>query len=223
MRNVPPARATPAIMHRRNLLAALPALAFLAACGRSRKLPAIGPGEPVLAFGDSVTYGTGAGAGEDWPRLLAASTGWRVTNAGVPGETASAAKGRLPGLLAEQRPALVIIEIGGNDFLRRSARGDVKEDIRALIQSVQQASAQPVLIGVPELSLLGLVGKPSDSPIYEELAREENVPLIKDVLSDVLGNADLRADRIHPNAAGYRAMAEGIRAALKRTGLLGSG
>jgi acyl-CoA hydrolase len=207
-------------MQRREfLLLALTSWLF-SACSKEAKYQAIPRGASVLAFGDSVTFGTGAGDGEDWPSLLAASTGWQIINAGVPGDTAQAARSRLPALLAEHRPALVIIELGGNDFLRRRSAQAVREDLQHLLSVARQSGAQVVLIGVPELSLLAVVaGKPSDSPIYEALAEAEDVPLIRDVFSAVLARPEWCADRIHPNAEGYRQMASGIFTALQQLGL----
>ena len=147
-------------------------------------------------------------------------TGWNIRNAGLPGDTAAAGKVRLDSLLAEQVPALVIITIGGNDFLRRRPANEVKEDIRQMIRSSRSAGAQVVLVGVPELSLLAVVaGKPADSAVYAQLARDEGVLLIPDVFSNVLGQPELCADRIHPNAQGYRQMASGILAGLRASGL----
>jgi len=196
----------------------------LAACGKQQRLTVIPPGSRVLAFGDSVTYGTGAGPGEDWPALLAQRTGWQIANAGIPGDTAEAAKTRLPAALGEHAPALVIIELGGNDFLRRRSDKAVKEDLRQMIEMVRRAGAQAVLVAVPEFSLLGVVARrPSDSPIYRELGKEEQVPVIEDVFSDILGRPELCADQIHPNAQGYQVMAAGIHTALQKTGLAGPG
>lgn len=196
----------------------------LAACGKQQRLTVIPPGSRVLAFGDSVTYGTGAGPGEDWPALLAQRTGWQIANAGIPGDTAEAAKTRLPAALGEHAPALVIIELGGNDFLRRRSDKAVKEDLRQMIEMVRRAGAQAVLVAVPEFSLLGVVARrPSDSPIYRELGKEEQVPVIEDVFSDILGRPELCADQIHPNAQGYQVMAASIHTALQKTGLAGRG
>ena len=190
-----------------------------AGCRKSPKLSAVAPGQTVLAFGDSVTFGTGAAPGEDWPSLLALKTGWRIVNAGIPGDTAQNGKARIQGLLDEHRPALVIIEIGGNDFLRRQTPKNVKEDIRHIVKAVQQAGAQVALVSVPELSVLGIVaGKPSDSPIYEELADDEKVHLVPNVFSEILARPELCADRIHPNALGYLQMATGIHARLQAVG-----
>lgn len=199
-------------------LAALPLL--LAACGKQPALPTIPPDARVLAFGDSVTYGTGAAAGEDWPTLLAARTGWQVVNAGIPGDTAQAAAARIQPLLDAHRPQLVIIEIGGNDFLRRRSQRAVKEDIRGIIGAVKSAGAQAVLVAVPELSLFGLAAsKASDAPLYEDLAKEEGIALIPDVFSDILSRPELTADKIHPNAHGYQQMASAIHARLQQIGL----
>ena len=104
---------------RRALL--LAAAATLAACGKRKAVPgqALPAGATVLALGDSITDGTGAAAEAAYPVQLARATGWNVVNGGVPGDTSAQALARLPALLAEHHPALVIISIGGNDFLRR--------------------------------------------------------------------------------------------------------
>lgn len=191
------------------------------ACGRVAKLRAVPSGSVVLAFGDSVTFGTGAAPGEDWPSRLAAMTQWSVVNAGIPGDTAEAAKGRLQALLDDHQPALVIVELGGNDFLRRRSSSAVKSDLREIVRAIKAAGISVVLVAVPEPSLLGVVTrKPSDAAIYAELGSEENVPVVDGVFADVLSRPVPRADAIHPNADGYRQMADGIFQRLKKLGLV---
>ncbi|MDQ5877915.1 MAG: acyl-CoA thioesterase [Pseudomonadota bacterium] len=210
-----------ALKTRRRLLQAMLAGMVVAACGRTPKFAAVPAGSTVLAFGDSVTFGTGAAPGQDWPTLLAAMTGWRVINAGVPGDTAEAARQRIAPLLEEHRPALVIVELGGNDFIRRRAQKLVKEDLRQILTAIRGSGARAVLVAVPELSLLGAVTRrPDDAPIYAELAKEEKLPLIAEVFAEILARPELCADQIHPNAQGYRQMAEGFQTALKKLGVL---
>lgn len=207
-------------MKRRDFVTLAVVTLAVTACGKKQKLNALPAGTKVLAFGDSVTFGTGAAPGEDWPTRLVGLTAWQITNAGIPGDTAEASKSRIRSLLDEHMPALVIIEIGGNDFLRRRQPSAVKQDIKALVSAAKNAGAQVVLIAVPELSLLSVVaGKAGDSPIYQELGKEEGVPVIADVFSDILSRPELCADKIHPNAQGYQQMASGIHAGLKSIGL----
>lgn len=198
-------------------------LLCLAGCSETPRLAALPAGSVVLAFGDSVTHGTGAAPGEDYPARLAVLTGWDVRNHGVPGDTAQAARARIAAALEETQPALVLLEIGGNDFLRQRKESQVREDIRAILAAVRAQRIPVVLIAVPGFSPLGAaVGRLSDSPIYETLAAEEKLPLVANVFTDVLSNPALKADAIHPNAHGYRRLAEGIAAALRETGLLAS-
>ena len=204
------------------LLACLIGVAILlGACGRAPKHSPLPAGSVVLAIGDSVTFGTGAAPGEDYPTQLASLTGWAIHNHGIPGDTSSGVKARIDESLAETKPALVILEIGGNDFLRRQPEAATKENVRTILQRIKQAAIPVVLVSTPKFSPLGAaVGMLPDSPIYEELAKEENVPLVPSVFAKVLDDPGLKSDPIHPNAAGYRKLAEGIAAGLADFGFL---
>lgn len=196
-------------------------LCFIAACGGKPKVAPLPAGSAVLAFGDSVTFGTGAPPGEDYPTRLAAISGWTITNAGIPGDTAEAAKNRIGSAIEQAKPALVIVEIGGNDFLRRRPEGQVKEDIRKILNEVRRANIPVVLVSVPRFSLIGaaVTGLP-DAELYEQLAEEEKVPLVPKVFARILSDPALKADQIHPNAAGYQQLAEGIAEGLRKAGHL---
>lgn len=205
---------------RRTLLLCL-ALLTIASCAQREQFEALPANAVVLAFGDSVTAGVGAAPGLDYPTQLAALTGWRVINAGISGDTARAAGARLAPLLAEYQPALVIVELGGNDFLRQTPPDRVNGYLQGIVREAKASGAVVALVSVPRLSLLrASVGALADSPIYEQLAQEEGVILVPDVFSGVLSDADLRADEIHPNAQGYSQLAEGIRDALAQAGLI---
>lgn len=196
-------------------------LALTLACNRAPEFAPLPRGSSVLALGNSVTYGVGAGPGEDYPTRLAAISGWTIHNHGVSGDTSSGALARLEDALAESQPKLVIVEIGGNDFLRRQPSSTVKENIRAILRRVKTAGIPVVLVAVPAFSPLGAaVGRLPDADLYAELAKEEKVPLVPEVFARVLSDPTLKADTIHPNATGYRQLAEGIAAELVKTGLL---
>lgn len=206
-------------MRRRLFLAAAGALS-LAACRRRRKLDVIPAGAVVLALGDSITWGTGATPETSYPAVLAGLTGWQVVNAGVPGDTSAGALARLPGLLQEHSPQLVIVSIGGNDFLRRMPPAETRANVRSICQQAAASGAQVLLVGVPELSMLAAVARSlSDHPLYEEVAAELKVPLHEGGWASVLGDPALRSDAIHANAQGYAAFARGLAARARELGL----
>ena len=195
---------------------------LLVACGGDGpSQQALAPGATVLALGDSITYGTGAGPGEGYPEKLAALTGLQVVNAGIPGDTAREALARIKAQLAEHQPALMILELGGNDFLRQRQANKVKEDLRSMIRSAREAGVEVLLVAVPRLSLArAQLGMLEDSVIYRELADEEGVSLFADELSAILSEDALRADRIHPNAAGYEQLARSLADFMMAVGFL---
>lgn len=206
---------------RRRLLALLPATALLAACGkRAPKARPIATGSTVLALGDSLTSGVGADAATAYPAELQALTGWQVVNGGVSGDTTAQALARLPALLEAHRPQLVIVGIGGNDFLRQMSAA-AKDNIRAICRAATAAGAQVMLVAVPQFSLLAAsTGRLTDHPLYAELAGELQLPLYEGGWAEVLGNASLRSDQVHANAQGYRQFAEGLAKRLRQAGLL---
>jgi lysophospholipase L1-like esterase len=209
-------------MKRRALLGAAAATALLAGCGKRRaaRVAPLPAGSVVLALGDSITYGTGAAPEAAYPAQLAQLTGWNVVNAGVPGDTSAQALARLPGLLAEHKPALVIASIGGNDFLRRLPEADTEVNLRRIAALAREAGAQVLLVAVPRPTLAAVVGAGlSDHPLYDRVAAELALPLHAGGWAHVLGNEQLKSDRIHANAAGYRAFAEGLATSLRATGL----
>jgi hypothetical protein len=206
-------------MNRRHFL--LLTAAALAACGKKNpKHNALPRGSAVLALGDSLTYGYGANPTESYPARLAELTGWAITNGGVSGDTSAQALARLPELLREHTPRLVIISIGGNDFLRRQPENETRTNIRAIIQACKAAGAETLLVGVPGVGVGAALGYPGDHPLYADLAKAENVPYYANGWSQILGKDALKSDQIHPNAAGYAEFARGLTAYLKENGWL---
>ena len=206
-------------MNRRHFL--LLTAAALAACGKKApKHSALPRGSAVLALGDSLTYGYSANPTESYPARLAELTGWAITNGGVSGDTSAQALARLPERLREHTPHLVIISIGGNDFLRRLPENETRANIRAIIQACKAAGAETLLVGVPGVGVGAALGYPGDHPLYADLAKAENVPYYANGWSQILGKDALKSDQIHPNAAGYAEFARGLTAYLKENGWL---
>lgn len=210
----------PIVFSNLRLLAVLCLTCVLFACG-GEKLPAIPAGSTVLVLGDSLSYGTGAEAHQDYPTLLAQSTGWNVINAGVPGDTSEQGLARLPDLLAEHQPTLLMIELGGNDFLKKVPISQTIANLKSIIQMGQSKNITTLLVAIPDYQpVKAAFGGLSDHPLYEILSKETQTPLIEDVFSPVLSKNTLKADYVHPNAQGYRQVEEQLRESLIDLGLL---
>lgn len=192
------------------------AVLVLSACSeRVPQLPRIGPDDVVLAFGDSITFGTGAAEAESYPAVLAELIGRNVVRAGVPGELSAQGVQRLPSALEMHRPKIVLLCLGGNDMLRKVDDATIRANLRAMIQTARGHGAAVVLLGVPRPALFGGAAR-----FYAELAKEFGLHYQADVLNDVLKKPGLKSDPIHPNAQGYRVIAEEVAALLKRAGAL---
>ena len=191
--------------------------AALTACSKTAPHAALPAGSTILALGDSLTAGYGADAEAAYPAVLAGLTGWQVINGGVSGNTSAQALARLPALMRRQ-PQLVLVSIGGNDFLRKVPEADTRSNIRQIVQQIKAAGVPAVLVAVPYFTTGALFGRLSEHPMYEELAAELNVPLFKGAWAEVLGNKKLKSDQIHANAQGYRVFAEKMWAFLKQQG-----
>ncbi len=197
------------------------AIAFLAlllalllpSCSKVPPLPPLSSGATVLAFGDSLTFGTGATPAESYPGQLQGLIARKVVNAGVPGELSEDGLARLPGVLDETQPKLLILCHGGNDFLRKLDEGKTIANLRAMIKLAQSRGIAVLLVATPKPSLL-----PAPPDFYTDLAKEAQIPLEKAVLKDVLGDSSLKSDLVHPNATGYRMMAEAVAKLLKKAG-----
>ena len=193
----------------------------LAGCGRSQgKAQPVPAGSTVLALGDSLTYGTGASAETSYPTVLAGLTGWNVVNAGVPGDTSAQALARLAALLAEHRPKLVIVSIGGNDFLRKLPESDTRANVHAACKLALESGAQVLLVAVPRATVAAALGQMTDHALYAEVAKDLNIPLQREGWGEVLAQAELRSDQVHANAKGYAQFARSVQGTAAAAGLL---
>jgi acyl-CoA thioesterase-1 len=189
---------------------------WLSACSSSSpQLPRLSENAVILAFGDSLTFGTGADQQHSYPAVLARLTGRKVINAGVPGEVSDAGLARLPGLLEQYSPELVILCHGGNDILRRHTPEQIASNLEAMARAAKARGIPVMLIGVPERGVF----VPS-APFYEEVAKSLDIPLENRILATVLSTASLKADPVHPNADGYRRIAEAVYELLRDSGAM---
>jgi lysophospholipase L1-like esterase len=211
------------------------------ACTSGAGLPSLAKDAVILAFGDSLTFGTGATSRESYPAVLERLVGRRVVNAGIPGEISEEGLERLPEVLKREKPALLILCHGANDLLRFLDRRQTAANLRAMIRLAREAGAAVVLVAVPSLGItlspepLYLeIGKEKEAtvriavpslditlspePLYREIALEMGLPLEEMTLTALLSDGTLLSDPIHPNAAGYRRLAESIASLLKKNG-----
>lgn len=170
----------------------------------------------ILAFGDSLTYGTGATADHDYPSVLAQLSGREVINEGVPGEISAEGRQRLPALLDEYRPNLLILIHGGNDILRQLPAEQTRENLKAMIADAKQRGIQVLMLGVPKFGLVML----HSAEFYAEVAESEAIAGDLETLPNILASNELKSDTVHPNDQGYRRLAENIASLLKEQGAL---
>jgi len=192
----------------------LVASAVLTACGEAvPALPRLAPGDVVLAFGDSLTYGTGAPSGDSYPEVLSTLIGREVVAAGVPGEQTAAGLARLDGVLDIYQPTIMLLCLGGNDMLRKADASIIEANLRRIIDNARNRGVAVVLIGVPKPALFG-----GTAEFYERIAEDLGLPFEGQILNDILKNNAYKSDPIHPNARGYRLLAEALADLLRRAG-----
>jgi acyl-CoA hydrolase len=163
-------------------------------------------GSAIVCFGNSITAGVGAPEGQGYPQALARRLGREVLVDGVPGETAADAIARVERVLAK-RPWLVIVELGGNDILHRRPLADLERDLRSIVERLLAARVLVVLVGVRPPYIGGAY-----EDLFADLATKYDLPLVADALADILADPRLKADGVHPNAAGHERLAEAVAA-----------
>jgi len=160
-------------------------------------------GETIVCFGDSLTFGTGAGPDESYPSRLASLIVREVINAGVSGNTTADALNRLDQDVLAHNPRIVLITLGGNDLMRDVPRDEAFTNLEAIVRRIHRKGALVVVGGIE----VPLFDRGFDDA-YEKLQRKTGCLLIPNVLKGLIGKHDLMADRIHPNGEGYKIMAQ---------------
>lgn len=192
---------------------------LFAACSTSDPEPRLSPltqNGIILAFGDSLTFGTGAKSEtESYPAVLQQLTGRSVVNAGIPGEISAAGLKRLPNVLAEVKPALVILCHGGNDILRRLDKTQLANNLEQMVQLIKASGADVVLVGVPTFGF-GLV----IPDLYPQLAEKYQLANDMEILAELVSQPSLKSDQIHPNSKGYDLFGQQIHVLLTKAGAI---
>ncbi|MGB7596775.1 MAG: GDSL-type esterase/lipase family protein [Gallionella sp.] len=153
---------------------------------------------------------------------MAQKTGWVVVNGGVSGDTSEEALQRLPGLLEQHNPVLVLVALGGNDMLRNIPQQQTIANLEQILTMIKAHGAKAVLLATPQPSVMGAVFQDLTAPdFYRKVAEAQHVPLIEDAIADVLSDPKLKGDTLHPNAEGHVRLAEKIFKELQSIGYAG--
>jgi len=167
-------------------------------------------GDSVVAFGDSLIEGVGATSGNDLVSQLSKKIGEPIINLGIAGNTTEQGLARVE-RIAEYKPKVVLVLLGGNDYLRKVPKVETFKNLEAIITRIQSTGAVVVLLGVQG----GLLGDPYENE-FENLAQKHGTVYVSNVLEGLFGDQRYMADSVHPNDVGYAKIVERIYPELKR-------
>ncbi len=200
-------------IHLRRLLLAIAALALwtlASTAARAADAPVL------LVVGDSISAGYGLAAGEVWVDLLAAKLGasgyrYRVVNASISGDTTAGGRARMPALLKQHRPAVVVVELGGNDALRGGNLVATRGNLDSLVKDAQTAGAKVLIAGMQLPPNYGPAYVRQFNALFGEVAKERNAALVPHVFEGFGDDlSHFQPDRIHPTAATQRKILDNV-------------
>jgi acyl-CoA thioesterase-1 len=206
-------------MQRRHCIAL--GLALAIAGGSALAAPARGP---VLVLGDSLSAEYGLARGKGWVALLqhrlqAGKERLPVVNASVSGETTAGGRSRLPALLAQHKPSVLVLELGGNDALRGLALQSTQGNLQAMVKTARESGTKVLLVGMQVPPNYGAAYTQQFADMFTQLAAKERLPLVPFLLSGIGDAQDseqwFQPDRIHPNARAQPQMLENVWPRLK--------
>ena len=167
-------------------------------------------GTRIICFGDSLTAGTGASKGMNYPSQLSRRIGQEVINAGVPGDTTADGLARLEADVLSQSPRLVLITLGGNDLKNQAPKDEAFRNLREIVERIHGAGAVAIIGGID----IPFYGR-GFGAAYRKLAQDTGAVLIDNILEDIMGDRARMSDPIHPNDAGYAIVAERFHEAIR--------
>lgn len=167
-------------------------------------------GTDIVAIGDSLVVGTGATYSKGFVDMLSLRLQRPIINLGRAGDTSAEVRARV-GDLDRYNPQVVILLVGGNDYLRRIPEEETASNLSAIITEIQKRGAIVLLLGVR-----GGVFVDTFKTMYEELAKTHQTAYVSNVLDGLLGREEYMSDQIHPNSEGYQRIAERVYPELAR-------
>jgi lysophospholipase L1-like esterase len=178
---------------------------ILAGCAKREIRNIDSKGKNIICFGDSLTFGYGAAPGEDYPTALSKLTQIPLINAGIDGDTSTEALRRIDSDILQRNPLLVIIEFGGNDFLRKTPKEVTLNNIKEMIDAIQAKGSMVAIVDISAGIFLGEYRK-----LFSSLAKEKKAIFIPAIFNGIITNPRLKSDFLHPNADGYKIIAQRI-------------
>lgn len=195
--------------------------AFLALVLWGNSVAAKAPG-PLLVVGDSLSAEYGLARGTGWVALLEQrlkaqknpKSSYPVVNASISGDTTGGGRARLPALLAQHKPAIVVIELGGNDALRGLPLNHTRDNLRAMVQAAKTAGAKVLLVGMQVPPNYGARYSQDFAATFADVASSERVALVPFLLAGFAQRPDAESwfqpDRIHPLAKAHPLMLDAV-------------
>lgn len=162
-------------------------------------------GEKIVVFGNSLVEGIGSSAGHDFVSLLSGKIGIPIINAGRSGDTASMALERLEEDVLSKNPDIVLVLLGGNDYLKGVIKAETFKNLSLIIDRIQESGAAVALLGIQ-----GGLFKDDYRGDFTRLAREKEAVYIPNILKGIIGRTDLLSDSVHPNDKGYKIIADRV-------------
>lgn len=178
-------------------------------CAKSNIKNVNSSGKNIICFGDSITFGYGAGKGEDYPTALAQLVSLPVINMGIDGDTSTMALKRLEADVLEREPFLVIVEFCGNDFIKKVPKETTYKNIRRIVERIQQNGA---LVAMMDISAGMFLAEYRAE--FKKIAKEAGAIFIAEALSGIVTNPSMKSDFLHPNAIGYKLIAQRVHKAI---------
>ncbi len=157
----------------------------------------------VVAFGDSLTAGYGVQPQYSYPSVLAQKINRPVVNLGLSGDTAVRAPARLPEVLSEH-PYMVLIELGGNDFMHQQSRQKAIDAVAYIVDEIQASGAIAVIVDT------GGPGMGEYTKDYKKLAKEKGTLFVPGILKGIFFHNKYKSDQVHPNEVGYAKIAQKV-------------